>query len=61
MSQLPNPIPTTAPKTPAEASSGSPQQMPSTLAPAASGAIVDLGLSFTNITVDLLPQEKVKG
>ena len=61
MSQLPSPIPAIAPKTPAEASSGSPQQMPSTLAPAASGAIVDLGFSFTNTTVNLLPQEKVKG
>ena len=61
MSQLPSPIPATAPRTPAEASSGSPQQMPNTLAPAASGAMVDFGLSFTNTTVNLLPQEKVKG
>ena len=61
MSQLPSPIPATAPKTPAEASSGNPQQIPNTLAPAASGAIVDRGFSLTNTTVNLLPQEKVKG
>ena len=61
MSQLPSPIPAIAPRTPAEASSGSPQQMPSTLAPAASGAIVDLGFSLTNPTLSLLLQEKVKG
>ena len=61
MSQLPSLIPAIAPRTPAEASSGSPQQMPNTLAPAASGAIVDLGFSLTNTTVNLLLQEKVKG
>ena len=61
MSQLPSPIPAIAPRTPAEASSGSPQQTPSTLAPAASGAVVDLGFSLTNTTVNLLLQEKVKG
>lgn len=61
MSQLPNPIPAIAPKTPAEASSGIPQQMPRTLAPAASGAIVDLGFSLMNPTLSLLLQEKVKG
>jgi len=61
MSQLSSPIPAIAPKTPAETSSGIPQQMPRTLAPAASGAIVDLGFSLMNPTVSLLLQEKVKG
>lgn len=61
MSQLPNPIPAIVPNTPAEASNGSPQQMPITLAPAASGVTVNLGFSFMNPTLSLLLQEKVKG